>query len=93
MKPKVEATTAPLTVIGVDIGKDVFHLVGTASTERSRFEEDQAAASERCHEIKGACVFSSRPRSACRSTDRIHISNFRPHALTCEEQPVQTKGA
>jgi transposase len=28
MKPKAETTRAPLTVIGVDIGKDVFHLVG-----------------------------------------------------------------
>jgi transposase len=28
MKPRAERTRAPLTVIGVDIGKDVFHLVG-----------------------------------------------------------------
>jgi len=28
MKPKTQATMAPLMVIGVDIGKDVFHLVG-----------------------------------------------------------------
>jgi transposase len=28
MKPKMESYTAPLAVIGVDIGKDVFHLVG-----------------------------------------------------------------
>jgi len=28
MKPKAEATTVPLAVIGIDIGKDVFHLVG-----------------------------------------------------------------
>ena len=28
MKPKAETTGAPLTVIGVDIGKEVFHLVG-----------------------------------------------------------------
>ena len=28
MEPKAETTTAPLSVIGVDIGKDVFHLVG-----------------------------------------------------------------
>jgi hypothetical protein len=28
IKPKAEATTAPLAVIGIDIGKDVFHLVG-----------------------------------------------------------------
>src|SRR3954463_12968185 len=28
MKPKTESNTASLTVIGVDIGKEVFHLVG-----------------------------------------------------------------
>jgi hypothetical protein len=28
MKPKAETTAVPLAVIGVDIGKDVFHLVG-----------------------------------------------------------------
>src|SRR6478609_11216076 len=28
MKPKVKTTAVPLAVIGVDIGKDVFHLVG-----------------------------------------------------------------
>ena len=29
------------------------------------------------NETKGACVFPSRPRPACRSTGRIHISDFR----------------
>jgi transposase len=28
MKPKMESNPAPLAVIGIDIGKDVFHLVG-----------------------------------------------------------------
>ena len=28
MKPKMESNTALLTVIGVDIGKEVFHIVG-----------------------------------------------------------------
>ena len=28
MKPETESKTAPLAVIGVDIGKEVFHLVG-----------------------------------------------------------------
>ena len=28
MKPNTETTAAPLAVIGVDIGKEVFHLVG-----------------------------------------------------------------
>src|SRR5215510_1371033 len=28
MKPKMETTRAPLAVVGVDIGKEVFHLVG-----------------------------------------------------------------
>ena len=36
------------------------------------------------NEIKGACVLPSRPRPACRSTGRIHISDFRPHHLRCE---------
>ena len=45
------------------------------------------------NEIKGACVFPSRPRPARRSTGRIHISDFRQHHLTCERQPVHTFGA
>ena len=28
MKPRMESNTSPPTVVGVDIGKDVFHLVG-----------------------------------------------------------------
>ena len=28
MKPETESKTEPLAVIGVDIGKEVFHLVG-----------------------------------------------------------------
>jgi hypothetical protein len=28
MKPKAETNTATLAVVGVDIGKEVFHLVG-----------------------------------------------------------------
>ena len=28
MKPKIETNTASLAVIGVDIGKEVFHIVG-----------------------------------------------------------------
>jgi hypothetical protein len=34
MKPKTETTTASLAVVGVDIGKEVFHLVrlGTDGT-------------------------------------------------------------
>jgi hypothetical protein len=38
MKPKTETTTASLAVVGVDIGKEVFHLVGLgtdAATARS----------------------------------------------------------
>jgi hypothetical protein len=34
MKPKAETAATPLAVIGVDNGKDVFHLVGLAWTER-----------------------------------------------------------
>jgi hypothetical protein len=28
MKPKMESSTGSLAVIGVDIGKEIFHLVG-----------------------------------------------------------------
>ena len=37
MKPKAQTTRAPLTVIGVDIGKDVFHLVGFGVDGRIAF--------------------------------------------------------
>ena len=37
MKPKTETTAAPLAVIGVDIGKDVFHLVGFGADGKIAF--------------------------------------------------------
>jgi transposase len=37
MKPKAETTAAPLAVIGVDIGKDVFHLVGFGTDGKIAF--------------------------------------------------------
>jgi transposase len=37
MKPRAETTAAPLTVIGVDIGKDVFHLVGFGADGKITF--------------------------------------------------------
>jgi transposase len=39
MKPKTEATVAPLMVIGVDIGKDVFHLVGLDADGKIAFRK------------------------------------------------------
>jgi hypothetical protein len=43
MKPKGETTAVPLSVIGVDIGKDVFHLVGLGGGRKDCLqEEDQA---------------------------------------------------
>jgi hypothetical protein len=37
MKPGTETKTAPLTVIGVDIGKEVFHLVGLGIDGKTAF--------------------------------------------------------
>jgi transposase len=37
MNPKAETTAAPLAVIGVDIGKDVFHLVGFGTNGKIAF--------------------------------------------------------
>jgi transposase len=37
MKPKTESNTAPLAVIGVDIGKEVFHLVGFGTDGKIAF--------------------------------------------------------
>ena len=39
MKPKTETTAAPLAVIGVDIGKDVFHLVGFGADGKIAFRK------------------------------------------------------
>src|SRR3954451_2761686 len=39
MKPKTESTAAPLTVIGVDIGKEVFHLVGFGADGKIAFRK------------------------------------------------------
>ena len=37
MKPNTETTAAPLAVIGIDIGKDVFHLVGFGTDGKIAF--------------------------------------------------------
>src|SRR6201987_4565098 len=37
MKPETESKTAPLAVIGVDIGKEVFHLVGLGIDGKTAF--------------------------------------------------------
>lgn len=37
MKPKAETNDAPLMVVGVDIGKDVFHLVGFGTDGKIAF--------------------------------------------------------
>ena len=39
MKPKMEFDTASLAVIGVDIGKDVFHLVGFGADGKIAFRK------------------------------------------------------
>ena len=39
MKPKTEPSTASLTVIGVDIGKEVFHLVGFGTDGKIAFRK------------------------------------------------------
>ena len=39
MKPKAETTAVPLAVIGVDIGKDVFHLVGFGADGKIAFRK------------------------------------------------------
>jgi transposase len=39
MKPKAETRTAPVAVIGVDIGKDVFHLVGFGADGKIAFRK------------------------------------------------------
>src|SRR5437763_12220593 len=38
-------------------------------------------------------AYSHQGHGPRRSTGRIHISDFRPHHLTCERQPVHTFGA
>jgi transposase len=37
MKPQAETTAAPLAIIGVDIGKEVFHLVGFGTDQKVAF--------------------------------------------------------
>src|SRR5919112_6772931 len=39
MKPKTETTAAPVAVIGVDIGKEVFHLVGFVADGKIAFRK------------------------------------------------------
>jgi hypothetical protein len=37
MKPRIEPNIGPLAVIGVDIGKEVFHLVGLGADGKIAF--------------------------------------------------------
>src|SRR3954463_6178825 len=39
MKPNTETTAAPLAVIGVDIGKEIFHLVGFGTDGKIAFRK------------------------------------------------------
>src|ERR1044072_1471645 len=39
MKPSTETTTAPLAVIGIDIGKEIFHLVGFGTDGKIAFRK------------------------------------------------------
>jgi hypothetical protein len=58
MKPKMESSPAPLAVIGIDIGKDVFHLVGFGTDGKIAFRRKIRRASERfsrnCHRALSA---------------------------------------
>ena len=37
MKPRMKSNTSSAVVIGVDIGKDIFHLVGFAADGKTAF--------------------------------------------------------
>ena len=37
MKPRTESNTASLAVVGIDIGKDVFHLIGFGADGKIAF--------------------------------------------------------
>jgi len=39
MKPKTETNTTALSVIGIDIGKEVFHLVGFSEDGKIAFRK------------------------------------------------------
>ena len=45
------------------------------------------------NEIKGACVFPSRPRPARRSTGRIQISDFRQHPSLAKSSRFSNRGS
>jgi len=47
MKPRMESNTSSPTVVGVDIGKDVFHLVGFGGRKDCVPEEDQTTRPQR----------------------------------------------
>ena len=55
MQTKFESTAPALTVIGIDIGKDVFHVLALMPTARSPFGADQASGTDR-HVQKAAAV-------------------------------------
>ena len=50
MKPRMESNMSSAVVIGVDIGKDVFHLVGFAADGKIAFRREE----QRCISITSA---------------------------------------
>jgi hypothetical protein len=82
---KAETTAAPLAIIGLDIGKDVFHLVGFGVDGKIAFRS-------RIRRLDLKDVFEKMPPRivGMEASGRIHISDFRQHPLTCEGQPAHT---
>ena len=86
----MEFDTASLAVIGVDIGKDVFHLVGFGADGKIAFRRRiRRLGLKDAFERLPPCIVGM---EACLSA-HLHISDFRQHNLTCEGQPVHTFGA
>jgi hypothetical protein len=52
MKPKIDPSMAPLASIGIDIGKEIFHVVGLGADGKIAFRWKIKVPTSRCQTAK-----------------------------------------
>ena len=94
MKTKTESGTGLPTIIGIDIRKEVFHLVGFGADEDYLPQEDQAVGSQRCVRAAGAVHrrHGSVPERALRQQDTA-LAGARDAASGITERVLSRPGS
>jgi hypothetical protein len=90
MKPKMESNTASVAVIGVDIGKDVFHLVGLGADGKIAFRRKirRLGLTDVFEKLPPCTPIKATAREPINRPDKYQRLPTAP--LICEGQPVHT---